>query len=467
MLRWMGSPIRLCEGLSRRDILRVGGLGFAHGLGLNQLFANDLAKSGSPSPKAKNCILLVLTGGVPQHSTWDPKPDTPPEVRGAYAPIATNVPGIFYSELMHRTARHADKLCVLRAVSTDDNAHSSSAYYMLNGRPHAPKNFENAKPGAQNDFPSLGGVVMSTRRKSQRGLSGLPPAVTLPQRVANTDGSVWPGQDGGFMGRTSDPWLVNFDARLANPQIAELQLDTGLEPHRAGRRRDLLDQIARLVDSKIEVADSFDPNTSRAWELMMQPQSRQAFDLSLESDATRDLYGRSPFGQSVLMSRRLVEAGVRLVQVNWFRGQDEPDQNPVWDSHRDETNRLKNVLVPPTDQALAALLGDLESRGLLEETLVAVISEFGRSPRLDGGGGRGHWGHVFSVALAGGGIKGGMVHGASDSMAAWPKDGRVSPEDLHATILTLMGIAPETELVDPLGRPFMLSRGEVIRPIIS
>jgi hypothetical protein len=467
MLRWMGSPIRLCEGLSRRDILRVGGLGFAHGLGLNQLLANDLAKSGSPSPKAKNCILLVLTGGVPQHSTWDPKPDTPPEVRGAYAPIATNVPGIFYSELMHRTARHADKLCVLRAVSTDDNAHSSSAYYMLNGRPHAPKNFENAKPGAPNDFPSLGGVVMSARRKSQGGINALPPAVTLPQRVANTDGSVWPGQDGGFMGRTSDPWLVNFDARLANPQIAELQLDTGLEPHRAGRRRDLLDQIARLVDSKIEVADSFDPNTSRAWELMMQPQSRQAFDLSLESDATRDLYGRSPFGQSVLMSRRLVEAGVRLVQVNWFRGQDEPDQNPVWDSHRDETNRLKNVLVPPTDQALAALLGDLESRGLLEETLVAVISEFGRSPRLDGGGGRGHWGHVFSVALAGGGIKGGMVHGASDSMAAWPKDGRVSPEDLHATILTLMGIAPETELVDPLGRPFMLSRGEVIRPIIS
>jgi uncharacterized protein (DUF1501 family) len=162
-----------------------------------------------------------------------------------------------------------------------------------------------------------------------------------------------------------------------------------------------------------------------------------------------------------------VEAGVRLVQVNWFRGQDEPDQNPVWDSHRDETNRLKNVLVPPTDQALAALLGDLESRGLLEETLVAVISEFGRSPRLDGGGGRGHWGHVFSVALAGGGIKGGMVHGASDSMAAWPKDGRVSPEDLHATILTQMGIAPETELVDPLGRPFMLSRGELIRSIIS
>ena len=467
MLRWMGPPIRLCEGLSRRDILRVGGMGLGGGLDLNQIFANDQAKGfGGTSPKAKNCILLVLTGGVPQQSTWDPKPDTPAEVRGAFAPISTNVPGIFFSELMSKTARHADKLCILRAMSTDDNAHSSSAYYMLNGRPHAPKNFENAKPGSPNDFPSLGGMIMSTSRGRHLG-QALPPAVTLPQRVANTDGSVWPGQDGGFMGRTNDPWLVNFDARLPMPSVTELQLDSGLEPHRAGLRRALLDQMTRLVDSKALDAAISDPNTARAWELMTQPRARQAFDLGLESDQMRDLYGRSPFGQSVLMSRRLVEAGVRLVQVNWFRGQDEPDQNPVWDSHRDETNRLKNVLVPPTDQAVAALIGDLHSRGLLEETLVAVISEFGRSPRIDSGGGRNHWGHVFSVALAGGGIKGGMVHGASDNLAAWPKDGRVSPEDLHSTILTLMGIAPETELIDPLGRPYTLSRGTPIQSIIS
>jgi uncharacterized protein (DUF1501 family) len=158
---------------------------------------------------------------------------------------------------------------------------------------------------------------------------------------------------------------------------------------------------------------------------------------------------------------------VRLVHVNWYRGPDEPDANPVWDSHRDETNRLKNVLVPPMDRALSGLLADLQSRGLLDETLVAVVSEFGRSPRLDSAQGRGHWGHVFSVALAGGGIRGGVVHGASDALAAWPKEGRVGPEDLHATILTLMGIAPETELQDPLGRPLVLSRGEVIRPILA
>lgn len=467
MLRWTGAPIRLCEGLSRREILRVGGLGLgAGGLGLNQLLATEQTKTGGLAPKAKSCILLMLTGGVPQQSTWDPKPDTPPEVRGAFGPIATNVPGIFFSELMPKTARHAEKLCILRAMSTDDNAHSSSAYYMLNGRPHAPKNFENAKPGSPNDFPSLGSVVLSTSRDMPAS-TALPAAVTLPQRVANTDGSVWPGQDAGFLGRSSDPWLVNFDATQASPQIAELQLDTGLEPTRAGRRRDLFDHLARLVDTRFNTADSFDPNTARAWGLITQPQARQAFEISLEKPATRDLYGRTPFGQSVLMARRLVEAGVRLVHVNWYRGTGEPDQNPVWDSHVDETNRLKNVLVPPADQAIAALLGDLSSRGLLDETLVAVISEFGRSPRLDGNGGRGHWGHVFSVALAGGGIKGGMVHGASDALAAWPRDGRVAPEDLHATILTLLGIAPETELTDPLGRPFALSKGEVIRPILA
>lgn len=466
MLRWMGPSNQLCDGPSRREILRVGSLGLAGGVGLNQLLAQESSPISRFAPKAKNCILLVLTGGVPQQSTWDPKPDTPPEVRGAFGPISTNVPGIFFSELLPKTARHADKLCILRAMSTDDNAHSSSAYYMLNGRPHAPKNFENAKPGAPNDFPSLGGMLMATSR-GQRGTSALPPAVTLPQRVANTDGSVWPGQDAGFMGRSCDPWLVNFNAREANPHIAELQLDTGLEPARAGRRRDLLDQVARLVDSKIATAESFDPNTARAWGLITQPQARQAFELGLEKPATRDLYGRSPFGQSVLMARRLVEAGVRLVHVNWFRGPDEPDMNPVWDSHVDETNRLKNVLVPPADQAIAALLGDLSARGLLDETLVAVVSEFGRSPRLDGNGGRGHWGHVFSVALAGGGIRGGTVYGASDTLGAWPRDGRVAPEDLHATMLTLLGIAPETELIDPLGRPMMLSKGEVIRPILA
>ncbi len=467
MLRWMGRPNRLCEGLSRREILRVGGLGIAGGLTTSRLLAAEGQIPTGLRPKAKNCILLMLTGGPPQHSTWDPKPDAPAEVRGAFAPIATNVPGLSISELLPRTARHADKLCLLRAMSTDDNAHSSSAYYMLTGRPHAPKNFENAKPGAPNDFPSIGGMVMAASEMQGIRLGALPGSVTLPQRVANTDGSVWPGQDGGFLGRASDPWLIQYDARDKLPKIAELQFDSGLEPHRVSARRDLLDHLSRTMSRLAESAATADPYTSRAWELLTHPTARAAFDLGLETEATRDLYGRTPFGQSVLMARRLVESGVRLVHVNWFRGEGEPDMNPVWDSHVDETNRLRNVLVPPLDMALSGLLADLESRGLLEETLVAVVSEFGRSPRLDGNGGRGHWGHVFSVALAGAGIRGGVAHGASDAQAAWPKDGRVSPEDLHATILTILGIPPETELTDPLGRPIVLSRGEAIRSILA
>ncbi|MFM1801521.1 MAG: hypothetical protein RJA81_873 [Planctomycetota bacterium] len=465
MLRWMGSPIHLCEGYSRREILRIGGLGLTGSLGLNQVLAEQASGKPKLRARAKNCIVLMLTGGVPQQSTWDPKPDAPEQARGAYGPIATNVPGIFFSELMPLTARHADKLAVLRAVSTNDNAHSSSAYYMLTGRPHAPMNFENAKPGAPNDFPSLGAMVMALR--DGQAISSLPESVTLPMRVANTDGSVWPGQDGGFLGRANDPWLVNFDPRQNRPSIAELQLDAGLEPQRASLRRNLLDQIAQAIEGKVAQSSDLDPHTSRAWQLITNSQARQAFDLGMESDKTRELYGRSPFGQTVLMARRLIESGVRLVQVNWYRGPDEPDQNPVWDTHKDETNRLKTALAPPMDRALSGLLSDLDGRGLLDETLVAVVSEFGRSPRLDGAAGRGHWGHVFSVALAGGGIQGGVVHGASDALAAWPKDGRVTPEDLHSTILTLLGIAPETELLDPLGRPLPLSRGEVIRSILA
>jgi len=188
----------------------------------------------------------------------------------------------------------------------------------------------------------------------------------------------------------------------------------------------------------------------------------------VEKDDPRlvDRYGRSPFGQSVLMARRLVEAGVRLVQVNWYRGADEPMMNPCWDSHVDEPNRLKNVLVPPWDQAFSALIEDLSARGLIDETLVVSMAEFGRSPRLDGGAGRGHWGHVFSMAMAGGGVRGGVVHGASDKVGGFPREGRVNPEDFTATLFHLMGIRGDTEFTDTLGRPIPVSRGEVIRAIL-
>jgi hypothetical protein len=469
MLRLLGPAARLCDGVSRREVLRIGGFG-ALGVGLN---LPDLARAavtesgstaGSSFGRARSCIVLFLMGGPPQHSTWDPKPDAPAEVRGDFKPIATTVPGLSLSELMPRTALVADKLCVLRAMSTGDNAHSSSGYYMLTGRPHQPMNFENANPGPPNDAPVVGALV--GRLGPSHG--GLPSSITLPHRIFNTDGSVWPGQDAGFLGRSQDPWLLNARLTPEGYRIQEIDLPADLDPSRMGRRKSLLDRLHRGMDvlAQDRTANLFDGQTRQAFDLLSSPPARRAFRLDEEPQANRDRYGATPFGQGVLLARRLVEAGVRLVQVNWYRGPDEPPNNPCWDSHTQESARLKTVLVPPTDQAYSALLEDLDRRGLLDETLVVCMAEFGRSPRLDGNGGRNHWGSVFSVTLAGGGVRGGQVYGSSDKIGAYPREGKVRPEDLSATIFHCLGHAPQTEYLDPLGRPHPVSRGEVLHAIL-
>jgi uncharacterized protein (DUF1501 family) len=215
------------------------------------------------------------------------------------------------------------------------------------------------------------------------------------------------------------------------------------------------------------VLDHYDGLTQRAYNLLASPQARAAFDLASEPDALRERYSQTQFGQSVLLARRLVEAGVRLVQVNWYRGPDEPSDAPCWDSHTNETQRLKTVLIPPFDAAMATLLDDLEQRCLLDETLVVCLSEFGRTPRFNARAGRDHWGHVFSVALAGGGIRGGIVHGASDRLGAQPRDGLVRPEDITATIFHCLGLGQGSEIHDPQGRPLAISNGRVLHEILT
>ncbi len=469
MLHLLGPGVRLCDGWSRREVIRVGGLGLL-GAGLNltdlqrvRANADSRTTTASSFGRARSCIVLFLMGGPPQHSTWDPKPDAPAEVRGDFRPIATTVPGLSISELFPRTALVADKICLLRAVSTGDNAHSSSGYYMLTGRPHQPMNFENANPGAPNNAPSLG----ATLGRITRSHDGLPASVTLPHRIFNTDGSVWPGQDAGFLGRAADPWLLNARLTSSGYAIQEFDLPPDIDPLRIRRRRDLMGGIHRMLDTldRDPTSASFDQQSRQAFDLLGSSGTRQAFRLEEEPELNRDRYGTTPFGQSVLLARRLVEAGVRLVQVNWYRGADEPPANPCWDSHTGESARLRDVLVPPTDRAYSALIEDLDRRGLLDETLVVCMAEFGRSPRLDGNGGRNHWGSVFSVTLAGGGIRGGQVYGSSDRIGAYPMEGRVRPEDLSATIFHCLGYAPETEFQDPLGRPHPISRGEVLHTI--
>ena len=403
-------------------------------------------------------------GGPPQHSTWDPKPDAPAQVRGDFKAITTKVPGLSVGELMPLTAGVADKISVLRAMSTGDNAHSSSGYYMLTGRPHAPMNFENANPGAPNDSPSLGALM----GRVATGKGAMPSSVTLPHRIFNTNGSVWPGQDAGLLGRAADPWLLNAKLTPQGYRVDEISLPVGLDPTRLAARRSLLDGLRQHLDrpGHDPSGDVLDRRSQQAFDMLLSSRAREAFRLDAEPEPVRKRYGETPFGQNVLMARRLVEAGVRLVQVNWYRGPDEPPDNPCWDSHAGESARLKNVLMPSMDQGYSALIEDLSRRGMLDETLVVCMAEFGRSPKLDGGGGRNHWGHVFSIALAGGGVRGGQIHGSSDRFAASPRDGRVRPEDLSATLFHCLGYRPDTEYRDPLGRPLPISRGEVIRSIL-
>ena len=473
MLSIQSSGIRLCDRISRREVMRIGGLG-AGGLSLSQLLSSRPSRANesganailkSTGGKAKSCIVLFMLGGPPQQSTWDPKPDAPPEVRGQIGSIETAIPGVRFSELMPKLARRADKLAVLRAMSTNDNAHSSSGYYMMTGRPHIPMNAEGGKPGPPNDWPNWGAVLQRLLPPAKN----LPNAVRLPQHIFNTDGAIWPGQDAGMLGVGMDPWMFRCVPASPDYCISDFQLPGDVTLDRLAVRRDLV----RIFDRQQEAAaalslvSNFGDQQQRAYGVLSSAASRGAFDLSAETDQTRQRYGMTQFGQSCLLARRLIEAQVRLVQVNWYRGPDEPPDRPCWDSHSDEANRLKNVLVPPTDDAFSALLDDLSDRGILDETLVMCVSEFGRSPKLNGGGGRDHWGSVFSVALAGGGIRGGTVHGSSDEMGAYPKSGRVGPEDLNATLWHCLGFAPETEFPDRFGRPHAISRGQAIQPILT
>ena len=451
-------PRSLTTGPTRREAIRAGGLS-ALGLSLPQLLQ---ARAGGARPgTAKSCIVLFLMGGPPQHGTFDPKPDAPAEVRGPFDPTDTIVPGVRICSLLPHLARQTDKLCLLRAVSTGDNAHSSSGYQMLTGVPHAPLNAENVNPGPPNDWPTLGSIVR--RLRGDRG--GLPGAVRLPMHIFNTDSSVWPGQDAGFLGRASDPWLFRCEPNAPTFRIPELTLTTDVPIDRLAERRDLVRQLDRGLAASAEYG-SANRYAEQAFDLLGSPRARAAFDLSREEPKVRDRYGRTHFGQSCLLARRLVEAGVGLVHVNWFRGPEEPSDAPCWDTHAREPERMKTVLAPTADQAFAALLEDLANRGLLDETLVVCMAEFGRTPKMNGRAGRDHWGHVFSVALAGGGVKGGRVYGASDKQGGYPSEGKVTAQDLTATILHCLGHAPDAEIRDALGRPIPASRGEVVRAIL-
>ncbi len=472
-------PNRLCDGQTRREWLRVGGLS-ALGLGLGELLqaGSDArrAHAAPPDPslirglegatfgRARNVIFLWLQGGPPQHETFDPKPEAPAEIRGLFRPIATNVPGIRFCELLPRTARLADKLAVVRSIATDDPNHDVSGYWVLTGYPYGPGSASQIKPG---DWPYFGSIVkMLKPSESMPALT----SVWIPDVMRLNDNVTPAGQTAGFLGKLWEPERFIGDPAAPDYRIEGLDLPAELPRLRVDRRHQLLDQLDGYFRD-VERSGALAPwnrFARDAYDLVSSGRARTAFDLSREPEALRDRYGRYSWGQTVLLARRLIEAGVRLVHVNWTREPgDSAVDNPMWDTHAQNADRLQDVLCPQFDVTFAALLQDLQARGLLAETLVVAIGEFGRTPKINGQGGRDHWGQVFSFVMAGAGIAGGQVFGSSDRNGAYPASNPIRPHDLTATIFHLLGIDHRSTFRDKLNRPQPITRGEPLHAILG
>jgi hypothetical protein len=471
MLRILGSRTRLCDGLTRREALRAGGLGLLglHLADLERLHASQAAsprKRASGFGKARACILLYLYGSPPQHEVFDPKPDAPSDVRGELKPIATSVPGLHIGELLPRTARLMDRVTLIRSLTHPYNIHSAA--YALTGVPTTDIPME-LNPRDGRHWPFFGSVLDYLDRSGRR--RDIPGNVALPWKFSTRSEPFRRGGPyGGFLGTGYDPVWVEFQGKATNgdpyrgiePALS-FQLDQPGAPtltlDRLHQRRSLLEQLdreQRRVASAPEAG--YDRHHRMALDLITSPRLRRALDVEREPWSVRERYGMTVFGQATLAARRLIENGVKLATVFWDEFK---DANTAWDTHVRQYSRLREDLCPGFDAAFPALIEDLEARGLLDETLVLVLTEHGRTPKLnkEPGGGREHWSGAYCGVMAGGGMKKGFVLGSTDRIAAFPKDAPVSPKDVLATIYHLLGIDPETHLHDREGRPVALVPG--------
>lgn len=421
--------------LQRRAFLRLGLYGC---LGFD-LAACLRLRATEPTSRvhAKNCILIWLDGGPSHLETFDPKPDASAEVRGPFKAIATNVNGIYVGEHLSRTAGLCDRLAIIRSVTSPLGEHGLAHHYLLTGY----------QPSPVLSYPSYGSVV--THVNSSSAPAALPPYVVLPESRAGGSG---------FLGMGSEPFIAGGDPAQSGFRVRDLEYYPGVDDHRVSRRRDFLREFDSM-QAEIESADlGADTAFERAYRLATSPQAKRAFDLTEESTDLRDRYGRKTFGQSCLLARRLVQRGVPFVTVT----------NLGWDTHTDLVLQLRDGysgaqqgvgLIPTFDLGFSALIEDLHRTGLLDETLVVVMGEFGRTPKLNTRGGRDHWPRVFSVVMCGGGIRGGQVVGSSDRQGESPRDNPVTPNDLARTLYTCLGIDPDRELFTPDGRPILVNQG--------
>ncbi|MBP87868.1 MAG: hypothetical protein CMJ64_14285 [Planctomycetaceae bacterium] len=466
MLRLFGPGVNKSEPLDRREMLRIGALGMS-GVTLPSLLSSPTLASPSstlnlPSfGKAKNCIVLFLSGGPSQLDTFDPKPDAPDDVRGDFGTIETALPGVRFSEHLPLAAKLMDRAVVIRSVTHSSPGHADGGYIMFTGYQYdgsgAEANFMN-----RNDHPHIGAALA----KISPGPGPMVPFVLVPRRLDAGSGRR-AGQWGGRLGGRFDPLQTGGNPNDDDFKLEHLPLVANRPAEVFQRRKRLIDQVNSQVKylEDTAVARALSQNQEKALDVIASEAVRRAVDLSSEDPDARAKYGRNLFGQSVLLGRRMLDAGARLVQATWLRSQGK--KGYAWDSHWENFDSLREDLIPPFDFALNALVTDLEERGQLDETLIVVAGEIGRTPRVTlKTTGREHWSNCFSVMLLGGGIKGGQVYGTSDKIAGYPDSNPVTPADLMATIYHCLGVDPHTMILDQIDRPMRLSEGQPVRALI-
>lgn len=481
--------------VNRRCVIQAGaigllGLGSNHLLGLRTLQASPAEKrvvSGNADGggRAKSCIFIFLSGGLAQHESFDPKPDAPADVRGEFGTISTKTPGVRYSEYIPRLAAMSDQFALIRTVTHSSNDHSAAHHMMLTGRTMLPPGFDPNAPSVK-DYPSIASMIGRLKRPN----NNLPPSIVLPERLIHSTGRIIPGQGGGMMGRNHDPWFIDaapfhnqsygafpeyeFDHQQRGKEAGRkfeaphLALRPDSDAQTASHRLQLLTQLKDQAQALSAAVERFGLDESRQKVISMLTDGKvhQALQATSADPKQQERYGANSFGWSLLMARELVTLGVPLVQVNL--GNDE-----TWDTHGNAFPHLKDKLLPPTDKALSALLEDMAASGLLDETLVVVASEFGRTPKISHLTqhyklpGRDHWGALQSVLIAGGGIASGQCLGKSDALGAYPSDRPVTPEELAATIYHALGIPATATWSDAETRPHAIYYGEPIRELFT
>ncbi|HEY1375316.1 MAG TPA: DUF1501 domain-containing protein [Gemmataceae bacterium] len=437
-------PVRFCDGLSRRDFLHAGALA---PLGLSLPSFLGAKARGAVKDGDINCILLFLVGGPSQLDTWDPKPDAPAEVRSPFKTIDTNVPGIRVTEVFPRTAKHADKFSLIRTVyHTASAVHDSGHQLMQTGRLFT----------GGVEHPHFGCALGYLKG----GRGELPAHVLMPRPIGNTGGNMPHGQTAGYLGKTHDPFVLNAfpeDPKFKVPDLLPPDYVSAVRADRRQRLRDAVDAAAKAFETS-PAAKQLDDDFALAYKLMSSPLARSAFALDQEPAATRDRYGRTRFGQSCLLARRLIEAGVRFVTVNMF---ETVFSEITWDIHGSkpftDIKQMAELVVPSFDNAYSALLEDLAERGLLETTVVLGVGEFGRTPKINPAGGRDHHPGCWTILLGGGPIKGGRVVGESDALGYAPKSRPVTPAEVAATVYRGLGLDPHKDLPGPQNRPIPLA----------